>query len=165
MKEFQCFWRFYGMLYKIYRTSNGWDKAIRKNMNIQLQTRGKQMLYFSHNCTLLTGMCFLILGYVVTGPPITSFSSTFRRVRIAEFNPTSFVEPNFLLISVTRLLWFQLFLSVFYFQTQTLSSARLQDAVVLPCRKTNEKETAKTKCSSNFGNCTSDIKCQHLTDT
>jgi len=57
-------------------------------MNIQLQTdKGKQMLRFSHSCTFLTEICFLILEYVLTAPPIISFLSTFRRARIAEFNP------------------------------------------------------------------------------
>jgi hypothetical protein len=67
------------------------------------------MQNFSHICTLLTGMCFLILGHVLSAPPITSFSSTFIRAQIAEFKP-SFVGSNFVLFSITHLLRFQLFL-------------------------------------------------------
>jgi len=110
-------------------------------------------------------MCFLILGYVLTAPPITSFSSTFRRTQIAEFKPTSFVGPNFLLFSATHLLSFHIFLSIFYFQSQTLSSLTVQHAVVLQCRKTNDRETSKAGCSSRFGIWTSHIYSQHFTDT
>jgi hypothetical protein len=56
-------------------------------------------------------------------------------------------------------------LSVFYLQSQTLPSLRVQDAGVLSCRTTNEGETSKAKWSSNFGIWTSDINSQHFTDT
>ena len=112
-------------------------------------------------------MCFffLILVYVLPAPTIISFSSTFRRARIAEFKHTSFVGANFLLFSVTFLLWFQIFLSVFYLQPQNLSSLRLKDAGVLPRRTTKERETSKAKRSSSFGNWTADINGQTFTGT